>query len=79
MPRGNRTATPSTCDTSDLIDEIVQFVENSPDWSDDMNQTSQLGVAIKLLMSICPADNVTQEEMDYVCGLRTTITERFEQ
>jgi hypothetical protein len=78
MPRGNRTASPSTCDTSDLIQEIVQFVETFPDWSEDMHQTSQLGLAIKLLVSICPADDVTQEEMDYVCGLRATITERFE-
>jgi len=79
MPRGQRTATPSTCDTSDLIAEIIQFVEKNPDWSEDVDKTAQVGMAINLLISITPADNVTLDEYDYICGLRTTVTERFMQ
>jgi hypothetical protein len=59
--------------------EIVQFVDKNPDWSEDMDQTAQLGMAINLLITITPADNVLQDEMDYICGLRSTITERFER
>jgi len=77
--RGQRTATATTCDTSDLMAEIVQFVDKNPDWSEDMDQTAQLGMAINLLIAITPADNVLQDEMDYICGLRSTITERFER
>lgn len=77
MPRGERLASPSTCDTSDLISEIVAFVNENPDWSDDTELTTKLGIAINILVAICPVDRVTADEFEYIGNLRTTISERL--
>jgi hypothetical protein len=76
MARGNRTATPSSCRTSDLLNQIAKFVEENPLWFEDNASVRKVGMAYQVLTKITPKEDVSQEEEDFIMGIFNTIEER---
>jgi hypothetical protein len=66
---------PTTCDVSDLLNEIVQFVEENPLWHEDDLCRTKLGVAYTILRTICGPDMVTDEEYECVMNIHRTLQE----
>lgn len=66
---------PTTCDVSDLLNEIVQFVEENPLWHEDDLCRTKLGVAYSILRTICDPGMVTHDEYEYVMNIHRTLQE----
>jgi len=68
---------PTTCDISDLLNEIVKFVNDNPMWADDDHMMCRLSMAYSILASISSPDMVTDEEYKFVMDIHSTIRERI--
>ena len=66
----------TTCDISDLINEIAQFVTNNPMWMDNEDSVHRLGLAYSILATISQPDMVTDEEYEFIMDIHNTIRER---
>lgn len=76
MPRGHRTATPSSCKISDLLAAILHFVEDNPLWYEDDDLVRRLGMAYHILSQISDPSDVSKEEEDFIMQIFATIKER---
>lgn len=79
QPPRHRPANPTTCDVSDLLNEIKDFVENNPMWIEDVHSVAKMMVAYSILRNISEPDMVTQEEYDFVMDIHSKIEERSAQ
>lgn len=79
MPRGNRIASPTTCNTSDLLNQIAQFIGDNPLWYEDDEASARLAMAYAILRNLCDPLEVTDEEFEFVMNIHTTLNERAEQ
>lgn len=67
---------PTTCDTSDLLNEIAKFVEQNPDWNEDNQMCQKLAVALQILRIACPDPaSCTDDEYEFVMGICKTLNE----
>jgi len=67
---------PSTCDISDLINEIAQFVADNPAWMDNTESMRRMAMAYSILASMSQPDMVTDEEYEFIMDIHHTIRER---
>ena len=67
---------PSTCDISDLINEIAQFVADNPTWMDNTESMRRMAMAYSILASMSQPDMVTDEEYEFIMDIHHTINER---
>jgi hypothetical protein len=68
---------PTTCDISDIINEVAKFVNENPLWADDDTAMSRLAMAYSILASMSSPEMVTDEEYEFIMGIHTTIRERI--
>ena len=66
---------PTTCDVSDLLNEIVRFVDENPMWAEDAESLAKMAVAYGILTNICTPDMVTEQEYEFVININTTLRE----
>ena len=72
----HRPATPTTTDTSDLLNEIYKFVDDNPNWYEDSNLMAKMAIALSVLKIACPDPNCcTDEEYAFVTDLCKTLNE----
>jgi hypothetical protein len=75
----NHPINPTTCNTSDLLNSIAQFVTENPMWHEDDDATARLATAYGILRNLCDPTEVTDEEFEFVMGIHNTLLERTEQ
>lgn len=66
---------PTTTDISDLINEIANFVHDTPDWAENDDTIARLAQAYFILTQISGPDMVTDDEYEFVMSLHTTLKE----
>jgi hypothetical protein len=67
---------PTTCDISDLINEIAHFVAANPMWMENGESMRRMAMAYSILASMSQPDMVTDEEYEFIMDIHTTIKER---
>lgn len=70
--------TPSPCNISDILNEIVKFVDANPNWMENDEDMERLSRAYMILASMSSPDMVTDEEYEFVMDIHTTIRENAE-
>ena len=66
----------TTCDISDLINEIAHFVSSNPMWMDSPESMRRMAMAYSILASISQPDMVTDDEYEFIMDIHTTLKER---
>ena len=74
-PPKHRPDKPTTCDISDLLNEMRSFVEENPLWYEDEDSLVKMGYALAALKAISQPGDVTQEEYDFCIILFNTFNE----
>ena len=71
----NKPAKPTTCDISDLLNGLYQFVNDNPTWPDDEACVARIGMAYMIITKMADMDMVTDEECDFLLNIHETIKE----
>jgi hypothetical protein len=71
----HRPALRTTCDISDILSEIVTFVQNEPDWMDNPDSFRRMAMAYQILTTISHPEMVTDEEYEFVIDIHRTLQE----
>lgn len=71
----HRPKTPTTCNTSDAINAIAEFVTEFPDWRDDVEMAARLAMAYMILTKTATPDMVSDEEYEFIMGVHATLKE----
>jgi hypothetical protein len=66
---------PSSCDLSDLLNEMVLFVQENPMWVDDEDSLAKMAIAYGILTGNSSPDMMTEGECDFILNLHDTISE----
>ena len=66
---------PTTTDISDLINELANFVHDTPVWADNDDSIARLAQAYFILTQISGPDMVTDEEYEFVMSIHSTLKE----
>lgn len=67
---------PTTCDTSDLLNEIAAFVDDNPNWYEDNDLRGKMVIALQILRIACPnPTECTDDEYEFVMHLCKTLNE----
>jgi hypothetical protein len=66
---------PTTTDISDLINEIANFVHDTPNWADDNDSIARLSTAYFILTQISGPDMVTEDEYEFIMSIHSTLKE----
>lgn len=66
---------PTTTDISDLINEIANFVHDTPDWADNDDSIVRLAQAYFILTQISGPDMVTDDEYEFIMSIHSTLKE----
>ena len=75
MARGQRTATPTTCKISDLLNQIRFCVEQYPDWAEDETIRNRMHIARGILTTIAHPLDVSDEEFNLIENITATLNE----
>jgi hypothetical protein len=67
--------TPTTCNVSDMLNSIAQFVEEYPNWMDDRDMTARMAMAYMMFTKMCTPDMVSEDEYEFVMNLHSTLQE----
>lgn len=65
----------TTCDVSDLLCEIVTFVERNPNWIDNPEDVTRMAKAYHIFTMISNPGMVTDEEYEFVMNIHTALKE----
>ena len=72
----HRPTTPTTTDTSDLLNEIYKFVDDNPNWYEEPDLMAKMAIALSVLKIACPDPaSCTDEEYAFVIDLCKTLNE----
>ena len=71
----NRPTLPTTCDVSDLLSEIVTFVERNPNWIENPEDVTRMAAAYHILTTISNPGMVTDEEYEFVMSIHSALKE----
>lgn len=74
-PPKHRPDKPTTCDISDLLNEMRSFVEETPLWYENENSLVKMGYALAALKAIGTPNDVTQEEFEFTITLINTFND----
>ena len=67
---------PTTCDMSDLLNEMFQFTQENPMWAETEDGLGKMSIAYAILNQISTPLMASEEEIDFVMNIYTTIQER---
>lgn len=73
----NKPTRPTTCDISDLLNEMYGFVHDNPEWMNDEESLAKMALAYTVLSQISGPDECTEEEFSFVMSLHNTIAEKM--
>lgn len=73
--RKHQPKTPTTCDISDMIGEIVSFINDTPLWYEDDDARSAMMRAYTVLTRMASPEMVTDEEAEFILNIHATISE----
>lgn len=71
----HRPTLPTTCDVSDLLCEIVTFVERNPNWIENPEDVNRMASAYHIFTMISNPGMVTDEEYEFVMNIHTALKE----
>jgi len=74
-PPKHRPDKPTTCDISDLLNEMRSFVEENPLWYEDEDSLAKMGMALAALRAISTPEQVTEDEYEFAFNLFSTFNE----
>ena len=74
-PPKHRPDKPTTCDISDLLNEMRSFVEENPLWYENEDSLVKMGYALAALKAIGTPNDVTQEEFEFSITLFNTFND----
>lgn len=79
MPKGERLATPTSCRISDLLNGMMQFTTDNPDWLDDEDSLKRMAFARQMVTDIAHPLEVTDDEYAFVETLTHLINQKVEE
>ena len=71
----NRPKTPTTCNTSDMLNGMADFVQDCPDWQNNPDMVQRMGMAYVMLTNMADPADLTNDEYDFVMTLHEQIEE----
>jgi len=66
---------PTTCNISDLLNQIADFIDRNPDWAENPDSLNKMAVAYSILTQNSEPDMVTDEEYEFVISISTALRE----
>lgn len=64
----------TTCDVSDLLNEITRFVEENPEWHESADMCARMTLAMTVLRISCPDPAMcTDDEYEFVMDICKTL------
>jgi len=66
---------PTTCNVSDMLNSMSQFVEEYPEWANDSKMVARMAMAYMMLKKMSTPEMVTDEEYEFVMNLHNTLQE----
>ena len=76
QPPKHKPDRPTTCDMSDLLNEMFQFTQENPMWAETEDGLGKMSMAYAILNQISDPLMATEEEIDFVLNIHETIKER---
>jgi hypothetical protein len=67
--------TPTSCNVSDMLNSIAQFVEEYPDWANDRQMVGRMAMAYMMLTKMSDPEMVSEDEYEFVMNLHSTLQE----
>lgn len=71
----NRPTTPTTCNVSDLLNSIFEFVRDNENWMDDEASVARIAMAYMMFTKMCDPDMCTDAEETFVLALHADLQE----
>ena len=71
----HRPTLPTTCDASDLLSDIVTFVERNPNWIENLEDVTRMAAAYQIFTMISNPGMVTDEEYEFVMNIHSALKE----
>ena len=66
---------PTTCDVSDLLNEVASFVDENPNWHEDEDSVAKMVIAYGILTNMSDPSMCTDDECELVVGIYEKIQE----
>ena len=66
---------PTTCDVSDLLNEIVRFVDENPMWAEDTDSLAKMAIAYGILTNMSDPSMCSEDECEFVVDIFSKIQE----
>jgi hypothetical protein len=66
---------PTTCNVSDLLNTISDFINENPMWDTDPEMAMRMGSAYVMLTKMADPDMTTDDEYEFILNLHAQIKE----
>lgn len=66
---------PTTCDFSDLLNEVAKFTDTNPLWFENPEDLTRMARAYGIITMMSGPDSCTDEECEYILNLHATLQE----
>ena len=66
---------PTTCDFSDLLNEVAKFTDTNPLWFENPEDLARMARAYGIITMMTGPDSCTDEECEYILNLHHTLQE----
>ena len=66
---------PTTCDLSDLLNEMFAFVQENPLWHEDVDSVAKMAIAYGILTNMSDPSMCTEDESEFVVDIFAKIQE----
>jgi hypothetical protein len=66
---------PTTCNVSDLLNTISDFINENPMWDTDPEMVMRMGSAYVMLTKMADPDMTTDDEYEFILNLHAQIKE----
>jgi hypothetical protein len=71
----NKPKKPTTCNVSDLLNSISDFINENPMWDTDPELVMRMGSAYVMLTKMADPDMTTDDEYEFILNLHAQIKE----
>jgi len=71
----HRPTKPTTCNVSDLLNTISDFIYANPEWDTDPELVMRMGSAYVMLTKMADPDMTTDDEYEFILNLHSQIKE----
>ncbi len=75
QPPRNIPEQPTTCNISDLLNQIADFIDRNPDWAENPDSLNKMAVAYSILTQNSEPDMVTDEEYEFITNISPALRE----